>query len=257
MKKNSMYVACFFLYASGMQAQDFFNKEVKGKVMSADGDVAATHVLNISTEKAAITDIDGFFTIAAGLNDTLVFSAIQYKKKEIIITTEILASKIIYINLEPAVNELNEVVVMPYNLTGELSRDMSKMQVGPVVTASTLGLPNAYVKKMTQAERQLYSSKAGGPLISLLNALNGKTKQLKVAAERQKKYTTTERIRRLYHDSLYVKQLKVPKIKIDDFMYFCEVDTAFSKVVATHNQLKIWEFMLHKSETYRKNNELD
>ena len=245
------------MYATGMHAQDFFNKEVHGQVSSADGDVAATHVLNISTHKAAITDIDGFFTLATSLHDTLVFSAIQYQRKEIVITTALLASTTLYIHLEPAVNELNEVIVMPYNLTGELSRDMGKMEVGPLVTASTLGLPNAFVKKMTQAERQLYASKAGGPLVSFLNALNGETKRLKVAAARQATYMATERVRRLYPDSLYEKQLKVPKIRINDFMYFCEVDTTFAALVATHDPLKIWEFLRYKSRAYRENNELD
>ena len=243
-----------------IHAQSFFSKEVQGKVSSADGDVAATHVLNISTKKAAITDIDGFFTIAAALNDTLVFSAIQYKKKEIIVTTEILASKIIYVNLEPAVNELNEVVVMPYSLTGELSRDMNKMQVEPVVTASTLGLPNAYVKKKTQSERKLNEATTGGgivPLNPIINAITGRTKMLKERINREETYARTERVRAFYNDSLFVTELKIPLLKIDDFMYFCEVDSTFSGLVDSHDQIKIWEFLSKKSKVYKENNDLD
>ena len=238
-------------------AQSFFPKEVQGKVSSADGDVAATHVLNVSTKKAAITDIDGFFTIAAGLNDTLVFSAIQYKKKEIIVTTEILASKTIYVNLEPAVNELNEVVVMPYNLTGDLSRDMKSE---PVIVAATLGLPNAYVKKKTQSERKLNEATTGGgivPLNPIINAITGRTKMLKERIHREETYARTERVRAFYSDSLFVTDLKIPLLKIDDFMYFCEVDSTFSGLVDTHDQIKIWEFMRKKSKVYIKNNDLD
>lgn len=240
-----------------MHAQDFFGKEVSGKVSSADGDVAATHVLNISTKKAAITDIDGYFTIAAVLNDTLVFSAIQYQKKEIVVTTAVLASKTIFITLEPAVNQLEEVVVMPYNLTGDLSRDMKSESV---VVAATLGLPNAYVKKKTQSERLLIeatSSGGGIPLAPIINAITGRTKMLKANYKRDLKYLRTERVRDFYADSLYINALKIPVLKIDDFMYFCEVDPVFSGIVDTHDHIKIWEFMRKKSLVYLKNNSVE
>jgi len=239
------------------QAQRFFSKELRGKVSSADGDVAATHVLNISTHKAAITDIDGYFTLAASLHDTLVFSAIQYQRKEVIVTTQLLASISITVHLEPAVNELNEVVVMPYNLTGDLSRDMKSE---PVVVAATLGLPNAYAKKKTQSERKLNEATTGAglvPLNPIINAITGRTKMLKERVARETTYARTERVRDFYSDSLFVKDLKIPLLKIDDFMYFCEVDPLFSAVVDTHDQIKIWEFMRKKSKVYKVNNELD
>lgn len=53
---------------------------MEGKVYSKDGDVAATHVLNITSKRATITNISGFFAIQVQLNDTLVFSAVQFKK---------------------------------------------------------------------------------------------------------------------------------------------------------------------------------
>ncbi len=257
MIKISGYIGIFLLFATSLQAQTFFSKELKGKVSSADGDVAATHVLNITTQKAAITDIEGYFTISAQLNDTLVFSAIQYQRKEIVVTTAILASKSIFVSLDPAVNQLNEVVVMPYNLSGDLSRDM---QSQPVLVAATLGLPNSYVKKKTQSERLLIEATTGGagiPLNPIINAITGRTKMLKENYKRDIKYERTERVRNFYSDSIYTSQLKIPALKIDDFMYFCEVDPEFSEIVDTHDKIKILTFLRQKSVVYRKNNELD
>ncbi|MFI8603095.1 hypothetical protein ACIGCP_01455 [Cellulophaga baltica] len=256
MIKTSLYSAFFFICAASLHAQDTASKEIAGRISSADGDVAATHVLNISLQKAAITDIDGFFTITARLNDTLVFSAVQFQRKELIMTKELLASKSLYINLEPSLNALDEVVVMPFNLSGALGRDMNKMEVDPPLTAASLGLPNAFVKKMSQAERKAFSARSGGPLIAILNAVTGEAKRLRLIRERMAKYTRTEFIRKAYHDSLYVKQLKIPVDKINDFMYFCEVDSSFVALDKKDN-LSIWEFMLQKSMAYRKNYELD
>ncbi|SMC32174.1 carboxypeptidase-like regulatory domain-containing protein [Cellulophaga tyrosinoxydans] len=259
MNIQSSHIVCLIMVILGHTgyAQTFFSKELKGKVSSADGDVAATHVLNISTQKAAITDIEGYFTISAQLNDTLVFSAIQYQRKEIVVTTAILASKSIFVSLDPAVNQLNEVVVMPYNLSGDLSRDM---QSQPVLVAATLGLPNSYVKKKTQSERLLIEATTGGagiPLNPIINAITGRTKMLKENYKRDIKYERTERVRNFYSDSIYTSQLKIPTLKIDDFMYFCEVDPEFSKIVDTHDKIKILTFLRQKSVVYRKNNELD
>ncbi|WP_282164392.1 carboxypeptidase-like regulatory domain-containing protein [Cellulophaga baltica] len=239
-----------------MHAQDTASKEIAGRVSSADGDVAATHVLNISLQIAAITDIDGFFTITARLNDTLVFSAVQFQRKELVMTKELLASKSLNINLEPSLNALDEVVVMPFNLSGQLGRDMNRIEIDPPLTAASLGLPNAFVKKMSQAERKAFSARSGGPLLTALNALTGETKRLRLISDREAKYSRTEFIRKAYHDSLYVKQLKIPAEKINDFMYFCEIDSSFAAIDKKDN-LGIWEFMLQKSMAYRKNYELD
>ena len=114
-------------------AQSFEEKRIEGRVYSNDGDVAATHVLNTTTQRAAITDIDGFFQINAKLNDTIVFSAVQYTRKEIVVTLSILESTFINVPLEDALTELDEVIVMPYNLTGDMSRDANRIAIEPVV----------------------------------------------------------------------------------------------------------------------------
>ena len=110
----------FFLCCTSatLVAQTQMSKTLEGRVYSDDGDVAATHVLNLTTQKATITDGNGFFSIAVKLHDTLVFSAVQYKKKTVVISLSILESKEIAIGLEEAMTVLDEVTVTPYNLLG-------------------------------------------------------------------------------------------------------------------------------------------
>jgi len=234
-------------------------KKLEGRVYSDDGDVAATHVLNLTSRRAGITDENGFFTIAVQLLDTLEFSAIQYKKKIVVVSSAILESKFISVGLEDALTELDEVTVTPYNLSGNLLTDLPTLDLDPIVTASTLGLPNAYVKIQTKAERELTAATAN-PLMSfdpLINAITGRTKMLKKRVERNKLYDRTERIREFYADSVYQKQLLIPIDKIDDFLYYCEVDPRFQSVVDTHSELEIWEYLRQKSILYRENNSLD
>ena len=259
MLKSRFLVGFILLVSCVVQGQSFNDHVLQGKVYSDDGDVAATHVLNTTTARAAITDSNGYFKITVSLYDTIVFSAVQYKRKEIVITQSILESKFINVPLENALTELDEVIVMPYNLTGDMSRDADRIAIDPVVTASTLGLPNAYVKPITKAERQLFAATANQYMSfdPLINAITGRTKYLKNQVKREKAYSRTERVKGFYEDSIIAVDLKIPLEKIDDFMYFCEIDPSFQTTVDSHDKLKVWELMVRKSEMYRENNALD
>jgi hypothetical protein len=253
------------VFAQALMAQDL-SKTLEGMVYSEDGDVAATHVLNTTTKKAAITDINGFFSIVVSLNDTLVFSAVQYKRKEIVVHAGILESTFLSVPLEESNIALDEVIVMPYNLTGELGRDMENMDVGPVISATSLGLPNAHVKPLMQSERLLREASMGPfsigmltsiPFNPMINAITGRTKMLKKRVARDIKYNKSQQLRTQFADSLFVQQLKVPPEKIDDFLYFCEVDANFNTIVDSRDLFAIWEFIKQKSVVYRKNNGLE
>ncbi|WP_240485017.1 carboxypeptidase-like regulatory domain-containing protein [Arenibacter latericius] len=260
---RNLSLVCLLLVNTAVFSQTFGEKKMEGKVYSSDGDVAATHVLNTTTRKAAITDVEGFFTIGVHLNDTLVFSAVQYRKKTMVVTADILESKFISVALEEANIALDEVVVTPYNLTGDLTRDMKRLNIPPPVTASSLGLPNAHVKPLSQSERLLREASMGPitlgtftsiPFNPLINAISGRTKMLKKRVARDKDYARTERVKRFYPDSIFVQVLKIPEDKLDDFLYFCEIDAAFAPIVDTHDKLKIWDYLKGRSVLYRREN---
>jgi len=260
MPKNKWLIPCFLLIGASSVAQNAFTRNLKGRVLNNDRGVSDVHVMNTSRNRATITNEEGRFAISVNLGDTLLFSAVQFKRKSLVISVNILESLSIEVPLEEFVNELDEVILRPYDLSGDLSRDMGQMKTDGVVTASTLGLPNAYVKPLSQAERMKHEATTGGglvPLNPLLNAITGRTKYLKKRVATENKYSRTSRVRAFYADSLFVQKLKIPEAKIDDFMYYCEVDIAFSAVVDSHDRLRIWEYLKKKSALYRKDNELD
>nr|WP_299339833.1 carboxypeptidase-like regulatory domain-containing protein [Allomuricauda sp.] len=251
------------------QTQD--SKVLRGQVYATNTDVVGIVVQNITDKRAVITDIDGRFSIRVRLNDTLVFSAVQFKRKTLPVTQAIYDSSSISVQLDEFVNELEEVVVKPFNLSGNLDQDLGDLQLEKDVSAEALGLPNADVEIISQSERKLQEASAmritggggvggaGGAvsLNPLINAITGRTKMLKNRVKVDKKYARTQRVQNFYVDSLFVTTLKIPMEKIDDFMYFCEVDEKFQEVVDSRDKLRIWDFMVIKSRVYRRNNKLD
>ena len=253
MLRNKTFLLFLFLVVTSASAQNVFFYKLEGKVINSNKGITDVHVMNTSSNRATITDEEGLFSIAARLNDTILFSAVQYKRVNLVVTRAMLESSSIVVPLEEFINELDEVVVRPYNLSGDLGRDMNNLKTDKVYVAATLGLPNAYVKPITQAERKLNEATTGGglvPLNPIINAISGRTKYLKKVLASKEKYARTSRVREYYADSLFVKYLKIPENKIEDFMYYCEVDNSFSSVVDSHDKLKIWEYLKLRSTAY-------
>lgn len=168
--------------------------------------------------------------------------------------------------MEDALTELNEVVVMPYNLTGELKSDMDRIYIEPVITASTEGLPNAYVKPPTQSQRKLYTARTwdahfyviamGTKLDPLINYFSGRTKMLNERVARDEQSKKMDAIRSYYPDSLYLKELKIPENRIGDFLFSCEKDSLFEVTLASRDRLLLWEVLKKKSAKYLENNKI-
>lgn len=233
------------------------SKKIEGKIESETMDVSDVHVMNTSSKKATITNAYGYFTISVKLNDTIWFSAIQYEKYHLVITNAVLEEEMVTVTLEEALTELEEVVITPYNLSGDLYKDIESLKIEPEVTNVTLGLPNAHVKALTLNERKLFYAMSEQGLHKFIDEISGHNKKLRKMVSQDQDEDQIQTVRKFYPDSLYSQQLKIPLERIDDFMYFCAVDSIFNSTIDSQDKLKIWEFLEKKSPIYQKNNDLD
>lgn len=111
--KWSIYSIFFILFIVSC----FGQKTISGKIISTS-EKEFIHVLNKTNNKYTVTNINGEFTIDVRYNDTLIFSGLQYKLKEVVISKKKLNSMIVTVFLEESVNELDAVYIKP-NLSGE------------------------------------------------------------------------------------------------------------------------------------------
>ena len=99
---------------------------LKGEIANS-GDNEGIHVFNKTYHKYTITDANGQFEIEAKLNDTIVFSAVQYQLKQLMVTEEQLKKTYSYILLEEQINELYAVYIKP-KLSGDLLADTQRIK---------------------------------------------------------------------------------------------------------------------------------
>ena len=81
MPKNRIFLLFLLFVSTYSGAQTIFSDRLEGRVISEGNGIADVHVMNTSRNRATITNANGEFAISAGVNDTILFSAVQYKKK--------------------------------------------------------------------------------------------------------------------------------------------------------------------------------
>ena len=225
-------------------------------------------IQNKTTQQATITDFEGNFSIRARVGDTLVFSAVQLQRKVVPVSNALINSPFVQIPMEAFVNELREVTVQPYGLSGDMEKDVSGLQLQKEVSAEALGLPNADVRIITQSENKLNDADHGRFLYfyglgfainvnKIVNRLSGRTKMLKERVRLDAEYENIKKMETKFLDSLILAELRIPKDRFYDFMRFCEVDGDFKEFSNGYDELKLWEFLKTKSVAYRHNNGLE
>ncbi|WP_299106519.1 carboxypeptidase-like regulatory domain-containing protein [uncultured Winogradskyella sp.] len=109
-------------------SQDIERTTIDGRIVVASNDKEGVTVFNTSSNKGAITDENGTFEIAVALNDVIEFGALQFKDFSVTITNEVLESKQLTVLLVEEVNKLDEVVLLPFGLTGNLDADLENVR---------------------------------------------------------------------------------------------------------------------------------
>lgn len=102
--------------------------EITGKIVVQSEDKEAITVFNSSSNKGTITDEEGRFSIEVALNDNITFAALQFKDFSIVIDERIMRSKQLTVFLVEEVNKLDEIIILPYDLTGSLLVDLNSVR---------------------------------------------------------------------------------------------------------------------------------
>lgn len=126
MKHALLIISCLLTFS--IYGQDIERISVNGRISVASEDKEGVTVYNSSSNKGTITDENGDFQINVALNDILEFSALQFKDFTVTITKDIIKSKKLTVILVEEVNKLDEVVILPFGLTGNINADLENVR---------------------------------------------------------------------------------------------------------------------------------
>ena len=210
---------------------------LKGKVISDASNLAEIYVTNLSTNVKTITDSDGLFSIEAKQNQVLVFSGLNIERKFLNLKPFDFSTILVSVKVYPKAIQLEELEIKNY----------------PQITAASLGIVSKNVKTYTPAERKLISESSGIGITQLINAINGRTKELKKNVEVEKKVKLLEKFSTLFEEEFYTETLKIPSEYIKGFRIFAIDD---KKLVASLNGKDAKVIPILLTELSTKYNEL-
>lgn len=250
---------CVVLILIGFQNIYSQSIEISGKVDSQTN-IENIHVINKTVQVFTITDKNGRFIIPVKLNDTLSFSSIQHASKEVIISTENISNKSVFVKLEEQINELDEVLVGKV-LTGDLLSDINNIEGKAPINFYDVGIPGYTGKPATQSERRL--SEAGEfkpkmllgiltgsiPLNPIINGLSGRTKILKNRVKLEERETLMSALKSRLSQDFFASNPLDESLRID-FFYFCADDENFVIHCKNETDFKILIFLRMKYTQY-------
>ncbi len=263
MLKIERFIVIFILFSF----QKGFSQavEIFGKVQSTSG-VENIHVINKTAQVFTITDKKGAFRINVALNDSLVFSSIQHKLKEVVITSDVVSNKILLVKLDEQINELDEVLVGNI-LTGDILKDIANVEGDPPINFYDVGIPGYTGKIATQSERRLSEAGefkpqmllgllgGGVPLNPILNGISGRTKMLKKRVAIESKEALMQSVKARLSKDFFVSNSLDETLRMD-FFYFCADDENFMKYCKNETDFKILIFLKEKYKQYMQNSEI-
>lgn len=206
------------------------------------------HIVNLAQERGTTTSETGMFFLHAKVNDTLLFSSVQYRNLKIRITQENIENREVNIQLEREVNELEEVVISNHDLSGNLKRDVENIEM---FDQGSVGFPHLLktAPPPGSSGRKIQSA-SNSPVELLINSLNGNLKRLKKLQEMEKEDAWIDRGIELIGEEFLSTDLLIPAEELWLFVYYCSEDSRYRNLVRENNPLSLMELLAEKADGY-------
>lgn len=245
--RHGILILCILFFSNALFAQRI---PIQGKMVTTENvDVEGINILNLTSKSGTISDENGNFKIPVALNDSLSISAVHVEETIVVISEEQMEDKKIVIHLSEKTNLLH-AVTLRRALTGYIGSDTNIIPTKKPITATSMGLPNADLPKLSKSESLLYAA-TSGPVDMILNAITGETKRLKKHIELEEKAQLTQSLLDKFPLTYFVDVLKIDQFKVYSFLFFCENDPEYKSVLG-RNTMDIIQFLNKKSAEYRK-----
>lgn len=242
-------IVYLFLAFAAMQvvAQENPRILLKGKLTADFSVLEGVYVINTKTEKASITDQEGYFKVQAVVGDTLLFSATQFRELKMVLTAKDFEQEMILVKMKPVVNQLDEVIVR----NG--------------INAVSMGIIPKGQRVYTPAERRLNTANnlnasanmgtmMGGSVSAdpLLNWISGRTKMLKKEVAVEKKESYLRQLENMFSDDYFISKLKIPSEYVKGFEYYIVDNEQFVRNLKSKNNAMIAFLLAELAVKYKE-----
>lgn len=263
MRNNLLFF--FLIFSTTVFSQELPRTLLKGIVVSDSLEVENITIDNVTAKKVTTTDGKGNFSLMVKEKDTLVFSGVNFKSSVLIISYTHLSEAVLKIKLKVRVNELEELIVLPYTLTGNLETDSKHLKVQTI----NLNLGNmdfwVFDPEFNKTDTALKSIMPGTGndfngvnFMALGKLIGGKLFKPKPKPKRIEFITEkifSDAVKEKFSPQFFTQTLKLKPEEIDLFLAFCDDTSPESRdLLNPKKEFALIDFLIKKSEEYLKKN---
>ncbi len=245
-------------------SQDIKRVLVEGKIIVEGNDIEGITVYNTSSNKGAVTDENGEFTLAVALNDFIEIRALQYENFDFKVSEAILESKRIRLFLIEQINKLDEILVMTKGLSGNLNTDVKSVKTfNPKLDALYFGIKRSDKYEFSADNRteinNISMHSQSQTMVNGLNIVNvvdqlllplfrSEVKDKKAAGISE---VPVSSIKYYFGSAFLVDNFGIPEHRVEEFIRYVEDDEGFDFTLLNYGkELEFLEVLSQKSKTF-------
>ncbi|MBQ4822260.1 hypothetical protein [Aquimarina sp. MMG016] len=235
---------------------------IDGKVSVPIGDdVEGVVVYNRTSSKGTITDDKGVFRISAGINDRIEVVAMQYQHFIIVVDKGIIDSKRLNIFLNESVNLLEEVIVTPYDLLGNVKVDVNKIEIDQGNIAEVAEQTSTRINdadydfrpdSLSTLDNNSFTKDGMINGLNFVNLFKFVYDNKLIVKEKKKSIDIDVKVRDVYNDQFFKDYLALEIHQINDFIFFAEDNGLNNKYFESGKELDLLQFLVYQSKLYRQ-----
>jgi len=239
--KLLLILSLFVFQLSFSQTEKF----IKGTVSSEGFLLQNVDVINKTSKQATKTNENGEFTIAAKVNDSLLFYAKVYHLQRLKVTPEQAISNNLKIVMVKKAEELDEVVIttMPINGSGGW---YSAAAANEIAVQKSYDAANNRTVYDGTIDNGMNFVELGKKILRLFKKDKESTKEGLPGIE----FATVAK--KTCDQKFFIKTLKLKPEEIELFLQFCDIDPKSKKLKENANVLSMMDFLTIKNIEFQK-----
>lgn len=229
-----------------LQSQDDERNLLRGTVLYRNSAVPNENVINTTAGIATITDDQGRFAIDAKLGDELVFMALNYELKIVEVDAATLRRNRLVVEVNEKIMELDEVTVSPEDQEEFIRLQNEDFKGFEYETDETSEVVNI------AQDETVRGMQYGLNFVNIFKLLAGTLKKDQADDETASTLLMSDVLRQIYDDTFFIRDLKLPPDKIQEFLYYCDTQMPSRTLLRKENEFELIEFLVTQSDEFRK-----
>lgn len=252
-----LIMGCF---TGSLMAQKLPREVLNGQLVAETVVVDNVMITNKTLNYAVVSKKDGSFQIMARVKDTLVFSGFNFPRQLLILTEADFNFKVLKISIESQPTNLDEVIISPKALTGNLAKDAENIKVAHLYAGvnNRNAMDQLYFDDdQSSPDNKLMPGYLDPTYMVDFAKIGGKLVRAFKRSETQKlKNKDVSRfsivVKNRFSDDFFRNTLKFNQEEVNTFLTFCESDEKAPNLIEKSTDFELIRFLESKAKEFRE-----